>query len=40
VERIPGGGEQPAPRPKDLDALPELIDIARARDRAQNPGDR
>jgi hypothetical protein len=29
-----------AARPKDLDALPELIDIARARDRAQNPGDR
>jgi hypothetical protein len=26
--------------PKDLDALPELIDIARARDGAQNPGDR
>jgi hypothetical protein len=29
-----------AARPKDLDALPELIDIARARDGAQNPGDR
>lgn len=29
-----------AARPKDLDALPELIDIARARDCAHNPGDR